>query len=221
MSTCNNTLTTLKGKDILIKAGNGFVGAVTFTDTGDKVGATAHGLEEGDLIQFSVVNTTTSVVIDQQYFVRNPTVNDFEISLTETGTIVDIDADGDGTAVEVFRALGGLQNGTLAFAVELQDVTNTLSNEFREILDKAGVRALSVSGSGFAVDDWGAKKLRTLFSNNCLWRFQVCLFDDGTTRKYWEGCFKLTSLEQSGEYNAPQNLSLTLESSGEFAYNEV
>jgi len=221
MTTCNNTLSTLKGKDVLIKAGNGFAGAVTFTDTTDLVEATAHGLEDGDQVEFSAINTTTGIVIDTKYYVVNSTANSFQVALTEGGAPIDLIDDGDGTAVEVFRALGGLQNASLAFAAELQEITNSLSQEFREILDGAGIRSLSISGSGFAVDEWGQAKLRKLFLANDLNRYQVCLFDDGAVLKYWEGCFKVVALEQGGDYNAPQSFSVTLESSGEFSYNEV
>jgi len=221
MTTCQNTLSTLKGKDFLIKAGNGFAGDVTFTTGTDLVGAVDHGLSDGDQIVFATVVTTTSLAIDTVYYVVTATASTFQVALTEGGTPIAIDADGTGTADEYFRALGGIQDGSISFAAEAQEITNSLSNEFREYLDKAGVRSMTVSGSGLAVDDWGSEKLRALLLNNCLWRFQICLFTDGTTVKYWEGCYKLTGQEQGGAYNAAQTFSLTLESSGEFAYNEV
>ncbi|MBL7999805.1 MAG: hypothetical protein JNL32_14360, partial [Candidatus Kapabacteria bacterium] len=43
--------------------------SVTFTDVGDLVGLTAHGLQNGNEISFTVINSTTGISVDTKYFV--------------------------------------------------------------------------------------------------------------------------------------------------------
>ncbi|MBM9576966.1 hypothetical protein JWG45_07345 [Leptospira sp. 201903070] len=54
----------------------------------DRISVTAHGLLEGQLVKFAF--TGGGVTALTKYFVRNPTTNDFQISSTPTGSIIDL-----------------------------------------------------------------------------------------------------------------------------------
>ncbi|MCG6167334.1 hypothetical protein LFX25_05845 [Leptospira sp. FAT2] len=54
----------------------------------DRINSTNHGCVEGELIKFSF--TGGGVTALTKYYVRNPTANDFQISATSTGSIIDL-----------------------------------------------------------------------------------------------------------------------------------
>lgn len=71
--------------------------AVTFTDAGDTVNLTAHGLSNGDEVAFSVITTTTGIVINTIYFVVGATANTFQVAATAGGAALPLTTDGSGT----------------------------------------------------------------------------------------------------------------------------
>ncbi len=60
-------------------------GAVPATD---RISCTSHGCVEGQSVKFSFTGGGITALVN--YYVRNPTTNDFQISLTSTGSIVDL-----------------------------------------------------------------------------------------------------------------------------------
>jgi hypothetical protein len=60
----------------------------------DRINAPGHTKAEGELVKFGF--TIGGITALTHYFVRNPTTNDFQVSLTATGSIVNITADGTG-----------------------------------------------------------------------------------------------------------------------------
>jgi uncharacterized phage protein gp47/JayE len=72
---------------------------VTFTNATNTVDLTAHGLTNGDPIQFSTTATLPTGLSPQaiQYWVVTATANDFQISLTKGGAAVTFSDDGTGT----------------------------------------------------------------------------------------------------------------------------
>ena len=70
--------------------------ACTFTDTGDLVTATAHGLSNGDVIRFNDVTTTTGITTATDYFVVEKTTNTFKVSATNGGAAIALTTDGTG-----------------------------------------------------------------------------------------------------------------------------
>jgi surface protein len=71
--------------------------AVTFTDAGDTVGLTAHGLANDAPVSFSVITTTTGIVIDTIYYVVNQAANTFQVAATVGGSALALTTDGTGT----------------------------------------------------------------------------------------------------------------------------
>lgn len=108
--------------------------------------------------------------------------------------------------------LGGLRSTTLAGAAESIDVTNHGSNEWREILDGAGIRQYDISGSGVYTNAAILTTVEDAFLANQQMRFQIVDLDAGRT---YTGKFKIPSFERTGDYNNEQAYSISLESSGE------
>jgi len=210
------TQTALGGKDFLLKVGNGFAGAVTFTAATDLVTQVGHGLSNGDVVRFSVITDTTGIVINTTYFVRDATADTFKLAATEGGAVLPLTTDGTGTAVEAFRTVGGLRSTSVSLNGEAIDITNQESSQWSEILDRAGINSVSLSGSGVFKDDASLALARKLVLDRILRNWQVLV--NGSAGDYWQGCFKMTTLEQAGDYNNEQTYSISLESSGPVTY---
>ena len=118
-------------------------------------------------------------------------------------------ADGSGTFTEV----GGLRSKSLTINNELIDSTNHGSNEWREILDGAGIRMMTFSGSGIFNNDANLAQMRDACINGSLLTMRIR--QDSAPTATYQGTFKCTSFEVAGEYNAEQTYNLTFESSGQ------
>lgn len=71
---------------------------ITFNSGTDKVLLTAHGLIDGDQVSFVSSGTLpNNLALNTVYYVVNKTNDDFQISLTEGGDVVDIGSGGSGT----------------------------------------------------------------------------------------------------------------------------
>lgn len=60
----------------------------SITPATDRINVTSHGCIEGQLVKFAF--TGGGVTALTKYYVRNPTTNDFQISLTSSGSIIDL-----------------------------------------------------------------------------------------------------------------------------------
>ncbi|MDI7200115.1 hypothetical protein QMM85_08505 [Leptospira santarosai] len=63
----------------------------------DRISISAHGRTEGSLIKFSFSGGGITALV--KYYVRNPTSNDFQISATATGTIIDLTSNQTGDCI--------------------------------------------------------------------------------------------------------------------------
>lgn len=71
--------------------------AVTFTDTGNLVGIVAHGLANGDSVNFATVVTTTGLSTETTYYVISSTADTFQIASTHSGSALALTTNGTGT----------------------------------------------------------------------------------------------------------------------------
>lgn len=116
------------------------------------------------------------------------------------------------TGGSTFVTIGGLRTKSMSVNAEPIDVTNHGSNQNRTLLDGGGILSMSVSGSG--VHDGDSATLNLIDDNNrsqTLTAFQIVDDDSGRT---YEASFKITAFERSGDHNAEQAYSISLESSG-------
>ncbi|MFG1301687.1 phage major tail protein, TP901-1 family [Xanthobacter sp. V3C-3] len=121
----------------------------------------------------------------------------------------------DGTG---FSTVAGLRSRTLAFNAQSVDVTHADSaGRWRELLDGAGVKRASVSGSGVFKDATSDALVRQLFFSGALASCQVVIPDFGTVT----GPFQITALEIAAEHDREVTFDLTLESAGELAFTTL
>lgn len=111
-----------------------------------------------------------------------------------------------------YSTCGGLRSSSMTINNTEIDVTNHGSNQYRTLLDGAGIRSMDISGSGIHTGDAATLDL---IDDNCmagtLTNFQIVDNDSGRT---YQASFKITSFERAGEYNGAQEYSLSLMSSG-------
>lgn len=71
---------------------------VTFDFTTDVVGCTAHGLVNGQVVRFNSITGTTGISINTPYYVVSANPNDFQVSMTQGGSPIDLlTSNGTGT----------------------------------------------------------------------------------------------------------------------------
>ena len=117
---------------------------------------------------------------------------------------------GDGATSEAFTTIGGMRSTSLNLAGEPVDVTDKDSAGWRELLADAGVKRVSVSGSGVFKDTASEGTARTAAVAQTINNFQI-VFEDGDK---FAGAFQIVTLEYNGEYNGARQYSMTLGSSG-------
>ncbi|WP_038361423.1 phage major tail protein, TP901-1 family [Bosea sp. UNC402CLCol] len=123
-------------------------------------------------------------------------------------------ADGEGS----FTTVAGLRARQIAFNAETVDVTHAESaGRWRELLEGAGVRRASISGSGIFKDAASDALVRQTFFDGAIRDWQVVVPDFGTVA----GPFQLTSLEYRGDHAAEVTFDLSLESAGALAFTAL
>lgn len=73
--------------------------ACTFTDTGDLITASAHGLSNGWMFALQTIVTTTGVSVLTRYYVVGATTNTFQAAATTGGSAIALTTDGTGTYI--------------------------------------------------------------------------------------------------------------------------
>lgn len=88
--------------------------AVTFTDTGDTVGWTAHTVKNNTPVYFSSITSTTGISTNTIYYAVGAAANTFQVAATVGGTALALTTNGTGTVVLCpFKATGaGTGSGT-------------------------------------------------------------------------------------------------------------
>lgn len=125
--------------------------------------------------------------------------------------LIKVDSDGSGT----FLAIGGMRSKSISFNSETVDVTDSDSaNQWRELLEGAGIKSASISGSGVFKDSASEEDVRGYFFSGAIEEYQFIIPDFGTV----EGLFQVSSLEYAGEYNAEATFSMQFESAGELTW---
>ena len=102
----------------------------TFTDATNLVGKDDNDLSDGDIIQFTVINTTTGIVINTDYYVVNKTKDSFQVSATLNGTPIDLVTDGTGTYVRKILTVTGVYYEVLRGSIVLSGTTYTEGQYF-------------------------------------------------------------------------------------------
>ena len=128
--------------------------------------------------------------------------------------LVKVDMASDGQ----FTTLAGLRATRVSFNAETIDVTSLESQGgWRELLSGAGVRSVSISGSGVFRDADTDERARQLFFDGEAPNFQVVIPDFGII----EGPFQVTAIEYGGSHNGEATYELSLASAGNLVFTAI
>ncbi len=117
-----------------------------------------------------------------------------------------------------FTTVAGLRAHRLAFQAERVDATHQLSpDNWRELLDGAGIRSATISGSGIFLDEESDARFRRLFFAGEIATFQVVIPDFGIV----EGPFQIVALEYVGRHDGELTFEANLESAGALSFSAL
>jgi len=212
MSSCNTTRNEKGGKDLLLKVCKELVVSITATEAG--INSTGdHGLEVGDIVRFPTLDTLNDVTVNQLYFVDEIVdSNTFIISATIGGVQISHNPGVTNLTIEAFTTVGGLRSKTFSFSADGIDVSNHGSNQWKQILDEAGMKSVALSGSGVYTS---AANYRAVESAALAGTVTCFLVIEVLTGRIYVGCFKISSFEVGGEYDGDATFSISLDSAAE------
>jgi len=128
--------------------------------------------------------------------------------------LLKLDAARSGT----FSSVAGLRARRISLNAGSVDVTTSDSpGRWREILEAAGTRSASLSGSGLFKDAASDAAVRSLFFDGLIRPWQAVIPDFGII----EGDFQVTALEYAGRHDGEVTYELALESAGALTFTAV
>jgi TP901-1 family phage major tail protein len=117
---------------------------------------------------------------------------------------------GDGAEPPVFTTVAGLRTTQMSVNAESVVVTNQGSGGWRELLTGAGVRSVSLSGSGVFTGSAAEARIKANALSGAIDDYRVS-FESGDTIT---ARFLITRLDYAGDFNGERTYTLALESSG-------
>lgn len=125
--------------------------------------------------------------------------------------LLKVDSDGAGS----FTTVAGLRARSLSFNAATVDATNADStDQWRELLEGAGIKNARISGSGIFKDADSDETLRSYFFGGTVRNWQVIVPAFGTV----QGPFQIASLEYSGQHDGEMSFDMSLESAGALTF---
>ena len=123
---------------------------------------------------------------------------------------------GDASTPPVFATVAGVRARTLSLNAKSVDVTDSDSaGRWRELLEGAGVRQCSVSGSGVFKDAAADAQIRQSFFDQTAAPWQLTIPGFGVI----SGPFLVAALEYAGQFDGEATFALTLASAGALAFS--
>ncbi|MBL1257470.1 MULTISPECIES: phage major tail protein, TP901-1 family [Methylocystis] len=123
---------------------------------------------------------------------------------------------GDGAGV--FVTIAGLRTRRIALNADTVDVTDAESTgRWRELLDGAGVKRASVSGTGIFKDQSSDLMLRQTFFDGLLRDWQIIIPNFGVL----QGPFQISNLDYRGEHAAEITFDIALDSAGALTFSAM
>ncbi len=117
---------------------------------------------------------------------------------------------GNGAVPPVFATVAGLRTTQMTVNAETVVVTNQGSGGWRELLSGAGVRSVSLSGSGVFTGSDSEARVKANALAGVIDDYRVS-FESGDTVT---AKFLITRLDYAGDFNGERTYTLALESSG-------
>jgi len=121
---------------------------------------------------------------------------------------------GDGAAPENFTTVAGLRTRTISLNAREVDITHSESNGWRELLAGAGVRQVSLAGSGVFLNDAAADQIRAAFFAGIAPNFELTAPGLGT----FSGPFLIANLDFAGDHDGEATFSIALASAGAVSF---
>lgn len=143
---------------------------------------------------------------------------DDSVNGTEVNPLITLATTVQGTDSESFNCIGGIKSHSFALNNEAIDITNYKSGEWRELLDKAGIRSVDLSGSGVFTDALNEQFMQDRAFDGKLVNFHVV---DDETGDFFFGLFKVTSQELSGEHAGEKSWTTAISSSGVIGHSRT
>ena len=120
---------------------------------------------------------------------------------------------GDGGTPVSYATVAGLRTTQLSVNGEAVNVTSKDSGGWRELLSGAGVRSVSVAGSGIFTGSAAEGRLKGNALGGVIDDYELSFVSGERMR----GRFLVTRLDYAGDYNGERTYTLSLESSGAVA----
>jgi TP901-1 family phage major tail protein len=117
---------------------------------------------------------------------------------------------GDGGAPPVFATVAGMRTTQMSVNGEAVNVTSKDSEGWRQLLSGAGVRSVSVSGSGIFTGSAAEIRIKANALAGLIDDYELS-FESGERLR---GKFLLTRLDYAGDHGGERTYALNLESSG-------
>jgi TP901-1 family phage major tail protein len=117
---------------------------------------------------------------------------------------------GNGATPPVYATVAGLRTTQLSINGEAVVITSKDSGGWRELLTGAGVRSVSVAGSGVFTGSAAEVRLKGNALAGLIDDYELS-FESGERMR---GRFLLTRLDYAGDFNGERSYALALESSG-------
>jgi TP901-1 family phage major tail protein len=121
-------------------------------------------------------------------------------------------------STSAYVTVAGLRTRRFSLNAETVDVTHSESaGRWRELLDGAGVRRASISGSGIFKDGASDELVRQVFFDGAIRNWKIVLPDFGEIT----GPFQITSLDYRGEHAAEMTFEMAMESAGALTFTAL
>lgn len=132
----------------------------------------------------------------------------------QKGSLVLLKVGNGGSPTETFTTIGGLRTTSFTHNNQPVDISNKDSGAWRALLDGAGIRSLSISGSGVFTDSAAEETVRGFAMSNAIKNYQIT-FGNGDSLK---GPFQITAYQRTGSFNNEETYALALASAGEVTF---
>lgn len=115
---------------------------------------------------------------------------------------------------ETFTQVGGMRSDGMTINGEQVDITSKDDGSFRKLLEGCGILSMSISLAGVFSDEVKLNEIIVDHLARLHKNYQI-VSDRGDS---FEAAFEVASFERSGETNAEETFSITLESADDVVY---
>jgi TP901-1 family phage major tail protein len=121
---------------------------------------------------------------------------------------------GNGAGTEVFSTIGGLRVSNLLLRNQAIESSTLDSGAWQSVLGSAGLRSLTISGSGVFTDSAVEEMLRGYAFSGSSNNYQF-IFANGD---YCAGPFVVTHYERNGDHEDEEMYAVALQSAGQITF---